>query len=50
MVYLMKARRKDTSLVAFMKTKPFEIYFGDSDDVSELFVKDSMSLQNAGQF
>ena len=36
-IYLMKVRRKDISFIAFMKTKPFEIYLGDSDDESEPF-------------
>ena len=49
MIYLMKVRRKDTSLMAFMKTKPFEIYLV-TWKMSLNSLKDSMSLQNAGQF
>ena len=44
-----EVRRKDTSFMAFMKTKLFEIYL-----VTQIMslnpLKDLMSLQNAGQF
>ena len=49
MIYLMKVRRKDTSFMAFMKAKPFEIYLV-TGTMSLNSLKDSMSFQNAGQF
>ena len=49
MIYLMKVMRKDTSFMAFMKTKPFKIYFV-TWTMNLNSLKDSMSLQNAGQF
>ena len=37
MIYLMKVKRKDTSFMAVMKTKPFEIYLVAQTMSLELF-------------